>query len=53
MEENGMARAPHPLSPHSADLALSDFCLIVYMKHCLRGQSFEVADELFSIIEGY
>jgi hypothetical protein len=51
MEENEMARASHP--PHSPDLALSDFHLFGYMKHCLRGQSFDAADELFSAIEEY
>jgi hypothetical protein len=51
MEENGMARAPH--QPYSQNLAPSDFYLIGFMKHCLRGQSVEAADELFSAIEGY
>jgi histone-lysine N-methyltransferase SETMAR len=51
MEENEMARATHP--PYSPDLAPSDFYLFGCMKHCLRGQSFEAADELFSAIEGY
>jgi hypothetical protein len=32
-------------------LAPSDFCLFGYIKHCLRGQSFEAADDLFSVIE--
>jgi hypothetical protein len=49
MEENGMIRAPHP--PYSPDLALSDFYLFDCVKQCLRGQSFETADELFSSIE--
>jgi hypothetical protein len=47
-EENGMARAPHPSSLYSPDLAPSDFYLFGYMKHCPRGQSFEADDELFS-----
>jgi hypothetical protein len=51
MEENLMARAPHPL--YSPDLTPSDFYLFGYMKHCLRGQSFEADDELFSAIEAY
>jgi histone-lysine N-methyltransferase SETMAR len=49
VEENGMARAHHP--PYSPDLAPSDFCLFGYMEHCLRGQSFEAADALFSASE--
>jgi hypothetical protein len=49
MEENGMIRAPYP--PYSSDLAHSDFYLFGYMRHCLRGQSFEAADELFSAVE--
>jgi hypothetical protein len=49
MEENGMARAPHP--PYSPDLAPSDIYLFGYMKYGLRRQSFEAADELFSAIE--
>jgi hypothetical protein len=48
-KENEMARAPHP--PYSPDLATSDFYLCGYMKHCLRGQSFEAPDELFSASE--
>jgi hypothetical protein len=46
MEENGTASAPHP--PRSLDLAPSDFHLLGYVKHCLRGQPFETAGELFS-----
>jgi hypothetical protein len=53
MEENRMARAPHPPSPYSPHLAPSDFYLFGYMKHCLRGQSFEAANEHFSAIERY
>jgi hypothetical protein len=45
MEENGLERAIHP--PYSPDLAPSDFYLFTHVKHCLRGQSFETADELF------
>jgi phosphosulfolactate phosphohydrolase-like enzyme len=51
MEENAMARAHHP--PHSPDLALSDFYLVGYIKHCLRGHSFESVDELLSASEEY
>jgi hypothetical protein len=51
MEENVMARAPHP--PYSSDLAPSDLFFFYYVKHCLRGQLFEAEDELFSAIEGY
>jgi histone-lysine N-methyltransferase SETMAR len=40
-----LERAIH--SPYSPDLAPSDFCLFSHVKHCLRGQSFEMADELF------
>jgi hypothetical protein len=49
MEENWMIKAFHP--PYSSDLAPSDFYLFGYVKHCLRGQSFETADKLFSSIE--
>jgi hypothetical protein len=49
MEENEMERAPRP--PYSPDSATSDFCLFGYMKHCLRGHSFDAADELFSASE--
>jgi hypothetical protein len=49
MEENGIGRATHP--SYSPDLAPSDFHLFGYMKHCLRGQSFEAADEFFSASE--
>jgi hypothetical protein len=49
MEENGRERAIHP--PHSSDLAPSDFYLIIHVKHCLRGQSFEAADEFFLAID--
>jgi hypothetical protein len=42
-------RSPHP--PYSPDLAPSDFSLFDYVKHCLRGQSFEAVDEFFSFIE--
>jgi hypothetical protein len=42
-----MIRAPHP--PYSPDSASSDFCLFGYIEHCLRGRSFETADELFSV----
>jgi hypothetical protein len=40
-----------PGSPHSLDLALSDFRLFGYVRHCLIRESFEVADQLFSPIE--
>jgi hypothetical protein len=49
MEENGMARASHPF--YSPDLAPSDFYLFGFMKCCLRGQSFEAFDALFSASE--
>jgi hypothetical protein len=45
MEENGMMRAPH--LPSLPDLAPSDFYLFGYVKHFLRGQSFETAGEFF------
>jgi allantoicase len=32
-------------------LAPSDFYLVDYVKHCLRGQPFEAADEFFSSVE--
>jgi hypothetical protein len=32
-------------------LALSDFYLFSHVKHCLRGQSFETADELSLAID--
>jgi hypothetical protein len=43
MEENGLENAVQ--SWHSSDLAPSDFCHFSHGKHCLRGQSFEIADE--------
>jgi hypothetical protein len=49
MEENGLERAIHP--PYSQDLARSDFYLFSHVKHCLRGQLFETADELFLVID--
>jgi histone-lysine N-methyltransferase SETMAR len=49
MEENGLERAIHP--PYSPHLAPSDFHLFKHVKHCLRGQSFEAADELFLAID--
>jgi hypothetical protein len=47
MEENEMIRASHPTRPYSPDLAPSGFYLFGYVKHCLRGHSFEAAGELF------
>jgi hypothetical protein len=41
MKENELERAIHP--PYSQDLAPSDFNLFSHVKHCLRGQSFEIA----------
>jgi hypothetical protein len=49
MEENGQARAIHPLS--APDLASSDFSLFSHVKHCLRGQLFKTAHELFLAID--
>jgi hypothetical protein len=49
MEENGLERAIHP--PNSPDLAPSDFYLFSHVKHCLRAQPFETADELFLAID--
>jgi hypothetical protein len=49
MEENGLERAIHP--PYSPHLAPSDFYLFIPVTHCLRGQSFETADELFLAID--
>jgi hypothetical protein len=49
MEENRLERAIHP--QYSPNLVPSDFHLFSHVKHCLRGQSFEAADELFLIIE--
>jgi hypothetical protein len=49
MEENGLERASRPpYSPHSTP---SDFYLFGHVKHCLRGQSFETADELLLAID--
>jgi hypothetical protein len=48
-EGNGMIRATHPY--YSPDSALYDFYLFGYVKHCLRGRSFETAGELFSTNE--
>jgi histone-lysine N-methyltransferase SETMAR len=44
MNEDGLERAIHP--PYSPDLAPSDLGLFSHVKHYLRGQSFEMADEL-------
>jgi hypothetical protein len=49
MEENGPERAIHP--PCSQHLSPSDFYLVSHMKHCLRGQSFETANELLFAID--
>jgi hypothetical protein len=49
MEENGPERAIHP--PHSPDLAPFDFYVFGHVKHCLRGASFETADELLWVID--
>jgi exoribonuclease R len=49
MEENGLERVIHP--SYLPDLALSDFYLFSHVKHCLRGQSSEMADELFLSID--
>jgi hypothetical protein len=49
MKGNGMIRATH--LPHSPDIASSDSYLFRYIEHCLRGQSFETAHELFVSIE--
>jgi hypothetical protein len=43
MEENGLDRAIHPR--YSLDFAPSDFYLFSHVKPCLRGQTFETADE--------
>jgi hypothetical protein len=48
-ERDGKSPSPTLL----AGLGPSDFYLFGYMKHCLRGQSFEAADEFFSALEGY
>jgi hypothetical protein len=50
MKENGMARAPHPC--YLPDFVPSDFDLVGYVKHYLKGQSFEAANDLCSAIEG-
>jgi hypothetical protein len=49
MEENGLERAIHP--SYSPDLAPFDFYLFGHVKHCLREQSFETADELVLAID--
>jgi hypothetical protein len=49
MKENGMMAIPHP--HYSPDLASFDFYLFSYLKHYLREQSFETADELVSASE--
>jgi hypothetical protein len=51
MEENAMIRVTHPVRPYSLDSARSDFCLFGNVKHCLRGESCEAANELFSLTE--
>jgi hypothetical protein len=50
MEENGLERTLH--SAYSPDLAPFDFCLFSHVKHCLRGQSLDTADELVLAIDG-
>jgi hypothetical protein len=37
-------------TPHSLDLAAFNVYFFGYVKHCLRGQSFEAADDLFSAV---
>jgi hypothetical protein len=49
MKGNGLERVIHPL--YSPDLAPSDLYLFSHVKHCLRRQSFETADELFLAID--
>jgi hypothetical protein len=49
MEENALERAIHP--PYSQDVVLSDFYLCSHVKHCLRGHSFETADETLWAID--
>jgi hypothetical protein len=49
IEENRLERTIHP--PYSQDLALSDFYLFSHVKHWLRGQSVEMANELFMVID--
>jgi hypothetical protein len=41
-----------PDSPHSPDLAPSDFYLFGYVKRCFGDFSFEDADQLLAAIEG-
>jgi hypothetical protein len=48
MEENRLERAVH--TQYSTDLPPSDFYLFSHVKHCLRGQLFETADELLLTI---
>jgi hypothetical protein len=49
IEENGLETAIH--QPYSPGLAPSDFYFFTHVKHCLRGQSFETADELFLAVD--
>jgi hypothetical protein len=39
--------------PYSPDLTASDFYVFGHLTHCLKGQSFETAHNLFSVIEVY
>jgi hypothetical protein len=41
-----------PQTPHSPDLAPSDFYLFGYVKRCPAGLLFEDADQLLAAIEG-
>jgi hypothetical protein len=49
MEENGLEKAIHP--SYSSDFAPSDFYLFSHVKHCLRAQSVETANQLFLAID--
>jgi hypothetical protein len=44
-------KSSHPVRPYSPDFLQYDFSLFGCVKHCLREQSFEAFDELFSSIE--
>ena len=48
LDQENLATLPHP--PYSPDLAPCDFYLFGYLKHCLKGLSFDTENELISAI---
>jgi hypothetical protein len=50
MVRNEIVIAPNP--PYSPDLALSDFYLFGHVKGLLRGESFDIGEQLLLAVEG-